>query len=249
VTFINAQGITLTGWVFKPAGTGPFPAVVMMHGCAGVYSFSDPTKGINSLYREWGDRLVAGGYVALLVDSFTPRQAPQNQCALPRAVVSEIRVRPLDAYAGLKFLASKTYVSANQVALLGWSQGGSSVMAAMHAGRADPVYRFEAAAAFYPGCGLYNAFGGLSQSRWRPYAPFQIFLGSADTVVSPAICRARVSRAQALGATSTRLIIYPNAQHSFDIATTVSGPFTQADVDAKIAADAHVMEFFGRRLR
>jgi dienelactone hydrolase len=221
----------------------------MMHGCAGVYSFSDPTKGINSLYREWGDRLVAGGYVALLVDSFTPRQAPQNQCELPRAVVSEIKDRPLDAYAGLKFLASEPYVDASKVALLGWSQGGSSVMAAMHVGRADPVYRFKAAAAFYPGCGLRNAFGGVSQSTWRPYAAFMIFHGSADAVVRAGICRARVTRAQLLGATFTRIIIYRDAQHSFDAARTATAPFAEADVAAKIAADARIMQFFRGRLR
>jgi dienelactone hydrolase len=249
VAFLNAQGIMLTGWIFKPGGAGPFPAVVMMHGCAGVYSYSDPARGINSLYREWGDRLIADGYAALLVDSFTPRKALQNQCELARPVVSEVKVRHLDAYAGLKFLASKPYVDVSKVALLGWSQGGSSVMAAMHVGRAGPVYRFKAAAVFYPGCGLRNAFGGISQSTWRPYAPFMIFHGSADAVVRPAICRTRVTRAQILGATFTRIIIYRNAQHSFDTATALGGSFTQADVDAKLAADARIMQFFAGRLR
>ncbi|HXQ39201.1 MAG TPA: hypothetical protein VN843_34700, partial [Anaerolineales bacterium] len=67
VTFVNAQGITLIGWLFRPNGNGPYPAVVMMPGCLGAYSFGDPTQGINSLYYEWGDRLVGAGYVALLV--------------------------------------------------------------------------------------------------------------------------------------------------------------------------------------
>ena len=80
VSFTNQQGIVILGKLFKPAGAGPFPAVVMMHGCSGIYSNSNPTSGVASINREWGDRLVAAGYVALLVDSFTPRNAPQNQC-------------------------------------------------------------------------------------------------------------------------------------------------------------------------
>lgn len=54
VTFVNDQGITLTGWLFQPSTTGQHPAIVMLHGCSGVYSYSDPTRGIATLYREWG---------------------------------------------------------------------------------------------------------------------------------------------------------------------------------------------------
>jgi dienelactone hydrolase len=249
VTFLNAQGITLTGWLFKPAGTGPFPAVVMMHGCAGVFSYSDPTKGIANLYREWADRLAAEGYVALLVDSFTPRKAPQNQCGQGSSTVSEVKARPNDAYAALRFLTSQSYIAAKKVGLLGWSQGGSSGMATLDVTQTKRLYHFRAAAVFYPGCGLSNTFGGLNESTWKPYAPFIILIGSADKVVSLATCRTRVTNAQALGALNTKLLVYKGAQHKFDNAREISDTFTQADVDAKIAADARVMMFFAFRLR
>ena len=249
VTFLSDQGITLIGWSFKPAGTGPYRAVVMLHGCAGAYSYSDPTKGVANLYREWGDRLVAAGYVALLVDSFTPRGAAQNECGLGTASVSVVNARPVDAYAALQFLASKPFVSANRVGLLGWSHGGSSGMATMDVTRATASYRFKAAVVFYPGCGLYNAFGGISRSTWKPYAPFVILHGSADTVVSPAICQTRVTRAQALGATATSLTLFPDAHHNFDSARAIGGGFLQADIDAKRTADAQAMQVFATYLR
>ena len=52
------------GYLAKPEGAGPFPAVIGLHGCAGM---SDTTK------QKLVDELVAWGYVVLLVDSFATR--------------------------------------------------------------------------------------------------------------------------------------------------------------------------------
>ena len=49
--------------LLTPQGAGPFPAVVVMHGC----------DGISAHTRRWADRLVSWGYAALIVDSFRPR--------------------------------------------------------------------------------------------------------------------------------------------------------------------------------
>ena len=78
--------------------------------------------------------------------------------------------------------------------------------------------------------------------------PFVILHGSADTVVSPVTCQTRVARAQALGATTTNITMFKDVHHSFDTAQIVMGTFTQADVDAKKAADAQVMRFFATHL-
>ncbi len=53
----------LTGSLMKPAGNGPFPAIVMLHGCA----------GIEATHNTWASRLKSWGYVTLIVDSFGPR--------------------------------------------------------------------------------------------------------------------------------------------------------------------------------
>ena len=121
-------------------------------------------------------------------------------------------------------------------------------MASMDVTRFNSTYNFKTAVVFYPGCGLYNAFGGLSASTWKPYGPFVILIGSADKVVSPAYCQTRVSRAQQLGASGVGITIFPNAHHSFDMATSVTATFTQDDVDAKAAADQQAMQFFAARL-
>ena len=241
VNFVNSQGIRLTGWVFKPDGNGPFPSVVMMPGCMGAYASGTGAKEISPMYLEWGDRLVTAGYVALLVDS-------QDQCGNTTAGRSEINIRHYDAYAGLNYLVTQSFVAADKVGLIGWSHGGSSVMAAMDESQSVDEAQFKAAVAFYPGCTLGNAFGDLKQSIWKPYAPFVILQGSVDAITDPATCTARVTGAQELGVTSVTINTFEDAQHRFDGATKAEDGFTQLDVDAKIAADAQVLHFFDTHL-
>ena len=247
VTFVNAQGINLKGWLFKPEGQGPYPAVVLMPGCMGAYAPGDAQE-IDSTYLEWSERLVDAGYVALLVDSFTPRNALKNQCGNGTTGISEVSDRPRDAYAGLSYLASQAFVAADRIGLVGWSHGGSAVMAAMDESQFKNGARFKAAVAFYPGCVLSNAFGGVQKSSWKPYAPFVILQGSADTVADPITCTNRVAIAGQLGAASVTINIFENAQHRFDGAGNVANAFTQHDVDAKIAADTQALRFFDRHL-
>ena len=248
VAFVNAQGINLTGWLFKPDGNGPYPAVVMMPGCMGVYAFGERAREINSNYLEWGERLNDAGYVALLVDSFTPRNALQNQCGHGTFGVSDVDDRSFDAYAGLNYLASQSFVATDKIGLMGWSHGGSSVMATMDESVFINDTRFKAAIAFYPGCSSGNAFGDIKKSTWKPYAPFVILQGSADIVANSVDCTTRVTIAQELGATSVTINIFENAQHRFDGASQMTDGFTQYDIDAKIAADAQVMHFFDMHL-
>lgn len=49
--------------IYRPAGQGPFPALVLLHGCSGVEEQQD----------LWAKILVEWGYTALIVDSLGPR--------------------------------------------------------------------------------------------------------------------------------------------------------------------------------
>ena len=37
----SPAGPEITGWMYKPSGTGPFPAIVLAHSCAGVGPHTD----------------------------------------------------------------------------------------------------------------------------------------------------------------------------------------------------------------
>ena len=56
--------LILTGRLNKPDGEGPFPAIVLLHGCGGIQPKRD---------HRWAERLSGWGYVTLQVDSFWPR--------------------------------------------------------------------------------------------------------------------------------------------------------------------------------
>lgn len=62
--FVHSEPIKLEGQLRRPNGAGAFPAVVLLHGCAGDSHAMDARWG--RLFQSWG-------YVALAVDSFGPR--------------------------------------------------------------------------------------------------------------------------------------------------------------------------------
>lgn len=240
----------ITGKLYRTHWSGARPAVVLLHGCAGIYSFSDPSRGVASLYTEWAERLTTAGYTALLVDSFSGRGAPQNQCGDGASGVSEVGDRPHDAYAALAYLfakKSKVSTDAQRAFLLGWSHGGSSALATVSDTMANRKEgRFRGAFSFYPGCGLYNAFGGISGSTYVPYAPLTILHGGLDQLYTSGYCDTRVARAIDAGASELQgnpmqMIAYPGAKHSFDNARQLSNEWTAFDVNAKTSADAEVM--------
>lgn len=245
VSFSTLQGITITGKLYLPAGSNTLaPAVVLMHGCSGIYSYSDPSKGLALLYKEWGARLASAGYVALIVDSFSARNTPQNQCGNSSGGVSEVTDRPYDAYGAAQFLKTSYsgWVAPAKIALLGWSHGASSTLSTLSDTMVSTFSKpFKAGFALYPGCGLYNAFGGISTSTYVPYAPLYILHGSIDPLYTSGYCDKRVNNAIKLGSTDMSMSVYLGAQHDFDNARMVDSKWTQADVDAKAAADAFVM--------
>jgi cephalosporin-C deacetylase-like acetyl esterase len=96
----------------KPDGAGPFPAVVVLHGCGGMH---EATK------QRLADHLVAWGYVAMLVDSYTTRGIQQ---ACTSNQFPTFAKRRQDAYGALAFLAGERFVDPQRVAAVGFSSGG-----------------------------------------------------------------------------------------------------------------------------
>ncbi len=104
------RGDHIQGYLAKPEGAGPFPAVIGLHGCAGM---PDTTK------RKLVDELVGSGYVVLLVDSFATRGV-EHACTGGYSDIAGMRRS--DAYGALAFLARQTFVDPQRVAAVGFSQ-------------------------------------------------------------------------------------------------------------------------------
>ncbi|PKA03438.1 dienelactone hydrolase family protein [Leptospira ellisii] len=251
----SSQGIVITGYFSKPEGNGPYPLIVMMHGCGGAYSYNDPNRGVGSLFTEWADRGKTIGYATLLLDSFTPRNAPQDQCGNGAGVgTSEVIDRPTDAYAALDYVRRSAVVDSDRIVLLGWSHGGSSVLSTVDT-NSTLSYRsvypkpFQAAVSFYPGCGLNNAFGGIADGSYLPFTDTRILAAGLDPLYTSGYCDDRIARAQTLGASaatgnSFTITVYPNTHHSFDQAKSVTSQFDANDVAAKPTADQEAVDFF-----
>lgn len=202
----------LSGFLYRPEGKGPFPAVVLMHGCGGLYSRS--TGQISSKMRFWAEFLRERGYVALLVDSFRPRNLEEICTQYKRP--NSAKTRSYDAYGGLIYLQRMAIVEPRHVALMGWSNGSRAALSAMaRDGRYRPVQLpeggFRAAIAFYPQCRVKYT----DISVYQPYAPLLILTGELDDWTPAQHCVALTQAAQAAGA-DMHIIVYPDAHHSFD---------------------------------
>src|SRR3979409_1131070 len=66
--------------VFRPEGAGPFPAVVGLHGCAGLFN----NGAVALRYRDWAQHLTKAGFVVLYPDSYGSRGLG-SPCAAPKS--------------------------------------------------------------------------------------------------------------------------------------------------------------------
>jgi dienelactone hydrolase len=208
----------------KPAGDGPFPAVVILHDCSGLGPRSSGAPW------RWASELAHRGYVTVWPDSFTPRGRAHGVCtdATPPRVAPETRAD--DAYAALAYLRSLPFVDARRVAVMGGSHGGSSTLATIvdrpeNAGRAGAG--FAAAIALYPSCN--RSYGDWRVTRqnnngsrsfaytgaYKPLAPLLILIGELDDWTPAEPCRKLAEAATSAGF-PVEIKIYPGAHHSFD---------------------------------
>lgn len=118
VTFEGPGGVTLEGYLATPAGSGPFPGVVMVH----------EWWGLNNDIARLADALAAEGYVVLAPDAFRGSVAQDAQGAM-----QQVRGTPQEQIAGdmdaaLDFLRSHELVDADRVASMGFCFGGTQSM-------------------------------------------------------------------------------------------------------------------------
>src|SRR5215469_12942696 len=90
----DAADSAVTGYLFRPAGAGPFPTVILLHGCDGL-EWDRPKRAGWRLLTGYAERYLAHGYAALVLDSFQPRGI-DNVCGDPMTVSA--RRRAWDAY-------------------------------------------------------------------------------------------------------------------------------------------------------
>lgn len=194
----GAKGGYLEAELFKPRGDGPFPAVVLMHGCGGWQS--TVLGGLHAHARQFLDR----GYVVLNLDSFGPRGTSGGTvCESTARLVRALDYRTHDAFDALRYMRSLAFVDKDSIFLMGQSNGGS---VAINAAKMTTRNGYRAVASYYPWC------GSLGGSKVKLTSPLIIFSGGRDDWVPARQCRHK----RAIGA-SLKVVEYATAAHSFDL--------------------------------
>jgi dienelactone hydrolase len=208
VSFPNATPVaplSIPAETYRPQGAGPFPALVLLHGCEGVSENS----------RRWAQWLRGHGFLALVVDSWTPRGL--NETCTFSVADPPNTARLDDAFGALRYLQARGDVDPRRIGAIGWSNGGVFAMAAVNGpslerakarGVALPEPGFAAAIGVYPG-------GCDSLKTERVVRPLLVVIGEADDWIKAATCREMVDAMRAKGADAS-IEILPGAHHYFD---------------------------------
>jgi dienelactone hydrolase len=203
---IREGDVALKATLYRPEGTGPFPAIIGMHDCAGLFN---ATGAIASKYREWAQLLVRNGFIVLYPESYGSRGLG-NQCASRNRPVRPDRERVADANAARRWLDQQSDVRPDRISLLGWSNGGSTVLWTVRPRQSrDDRPDFRSAVVLYPGCRR------LDSTAWSARVPTLILIGASDDVSSPQECERMVAGAKGRSARIS-IIVYPGAFHDFD---------------------------------
>jgi len=208
--------LMLTGFWFGAPATDSAaptrrPAVLLLHGCGGPYGRG---QHLSQRMRDYAALLNAEGLHALVLDSLTPR-GERELCTqrTGERLITQAN-RRLDALGALQWMAAQPEVDGARLALLGWSNGGSTVLSASNPGHAEvrnASVRPRAAVAFYPGCEAELERG------WQPPWNVLLLVGERDdwTPAEPCVTLARRAVERA------RIEVYPGAFHGFDSTAAV----------------------------
>ena len=181
----------------------PVPAVVLLHGAAGVLSARELT---------YGAQFAEMGVAALVVDAFGARRDKANGFIDRLLNITETMVIA-DAYAGLRYLDSLPQVDSKRVALMGFSYGGMSTMLAAFEQTAAALspegLRFAAHISFYGPC--LARFDDTTATG----APVLLLAGSQDDIIDPERCNEVVEDLRDGGA-EAEFVVYDDAYHQWD---------------------------------
>jgi dienelactone hydrolase len=200
---------TLDALVFRPQGAGPFASVVALHGCGGLF---DAPGQVHARDLDWAQHLVGKGYAVVFPDSFGPRGV-REVCHRGERTVHPGQERVRDAYGALVWIGAQPWARADRVALMGWSNGAIAALWTIAerqpARPKDLIEDFRQTLAFYPGCGK------LLDSKWKPKAPLEMFVGELDDWTPAAACMQLVQRVRTEGS-QAEIVVYRGAYHDFD---------------------------------
>lgn len=223
---MHAQGLALPAKLVRPKWSKPVgeqPAMMVLHGSGGL--LKNAKKGdkgscsdeMESQFATWSKRLAERGYTVLLPSSYSARgfcDKHDDAGKMPKTFddnPEQILGRLYDVDAAARWLCDRPEVDCERMGLLGFSQGATMVMVALHwqidqalsyfrstkgntvdisipdvkPGRPD----FQVGVAYYPGCGfdgvvpLSTSSSAKIENKFFATAPLFVLHASEDSLL------------------------------------------------------------------
>jgi dienelactone hydrolase len=207
VSFASLDSTQLSALMFQPSGK-PRGTVVALHGCGGMFANTGARKGeLNARHQAMAQMLLAQGFAVVYPDSLTPRGETELCTQKIGSRKIDQKERRADALGALAWVAAQPWGDAQKLALVGWSHGGSAVLAATDGSRPEVQAASAKAAlaiAFYPGCSA-----GL-KAGYQMTAPLTLMIGEKDDWTPPGPC---IELGKSVGA---EVNVYAGSYHGFD---------------------------------
>ena len=139
----------IAGALFKPAGAGPFPAVVYLSGCGGL---NNPAESAQN--KGVVDHLLSKGVATLIVDPFSARNEPEGVCANleEKQALHYFTRGGNDVLAAVNVLQSMPDIDAKHIYLQAYSYGAISSLFAIDRKNAESHAKVAGLIAYYPFC-------------------------------------------------------------------------------------------------
>ena len=201
---------TVQGVLYTPAGSGPFPALVVIH----------EWWGLNDWVKDQASKLADEGYVTLAVDLYRGKVASTSDVAheLSRGLPEDRAKR--DLHAAVEFLKSQPNVKKDRIGSIGWCMGGGF---ALDVALAEP----DLAATVIN----YGHLATDADALKKINAPILGSFGALDHGITPDDVHKFEQAMQQLGK-KVEIKIYDDAGHAFE------NPNNQAGYRADDAVDA-----------
>lgn len=180
---------------YRPAGPGPFPAVLFVSGCFG-FAYGNSAQTYADMAESWRTK----GYVVVFVDYLKARGEQKCDGETPVDVAK-------DVLAVARYLQAQPFIKSSEITAIGWSLGGGAVLDILDEigpGERSPLH---SVIAYTPVCGILEP--------WDAKVPALVFMGANDQTAPPAACRYVFAHLPA----GTPLVarVYPNAGHVFNL--------------------------------
>jgi len=244
-------GFALDGYLFRPEGPGPHPAVIMNHDCRGIQTFQ----------KNMGERLAKEGFVALLVDSYKTRNVAYGSVCKNIAEWASrdfVGGRTRDIYGAAIWLMAQDFVKNDGIGVLGWDLDTSMAsVSLLGVYKEYPEIKIAAVVSNYPDCKRmgYGEF----------VTPVLIQTGAKSDWWGSRDCHVLKSDSAKTSPVPIELVVFDEAGHGFDDPSVGDGyyiadawnnrkvpafgaTFVYHEKSAKQAAN-NAISFFGKHLK